>query len=196
VAEFTRRALAATFLAGAVISLAGCNNTSGPASGSTTAGSDRAQIDRDATAALNDLYAKNPGTKALADKAKAILVFPTITKAGFVIGGQYGTGAMRQGGATVGYYNIVGGTFGYQIGAQTFSQAYFFNTQEALDTFKKAKGFEAGASATAVAADFGANGEVSSATLQKPVVVVTWGQAGLMAGATIDGLKITEYNPG
>jgi len=195
VAEFTRRALTATFLAGAVFTLASCNNTTGPASGSTTAGSDRAQIDRDVTSALNDLYARSPGSKALADKAKAILVFPNITKAGFVIGGQYGTGAMRQDGATVGYYNIVGGTFGYQIGAQTFSQAYFFNTQEALDTFKKYKGFEAGAGVTAVAADFGANGQVSSATLQKPLVVVTWGQAGLMAGATIDGLKITEYNP-
>ena len=102
---------------------------------------------------------------------------------------------MREGNRTVGYYNFIAGTFGFQIGAQTFSQAYFFNTAEALETFRKTKGFEAGAGVTAVAADFGANGEVTSSTLQKPVVVVTWGQSGLMAGATIEGAKMTETNP-
>ena len=46
-----------------------------------------------------------------------------------------------------------------------------------------------------MAADFGANGEVTSSTLQKPVVVLTGGQSGLMAGATIEGAKMTETNP-
>ena len=111
------------------------------------------------------------------------------------IGGQYGTGAMREGNRTVGYYNSIGGTFGFQIGAQTFSQVCFFNTAEVLETFGKTKGFEAGAGVTAVAADFGAKGEVTSSKLQKPVVVLTWGQSGLMAGATIEGAKMTETNP-
>ena len=179
--------------------LAACSSSnsgsSAPASSSTSEGSDRAKIDRDVSAALADLYAKNPGTQALAKNAKAILVFPSITKAGLGIGGLYGNGAMRVGSKTVGYYNVAGGTFGLQIGAQQFSQAYFFNNTEALDTFKNAKGFQLGAGASAVAADFGANGEISSSTLQKPVVVVTWGQSGLMAGATIEGAKITEINP-
>jgi lipid-binding SYLF domain-containing protein len=48
---------------------------------------------------------------------------------------------------------------------------------------------------TAVAADFGAQGEVSTSTLRAPLVVVTWRQSGLMAGATIEGLKITEIEP-
>lgn len=190
-----RRALAAALLGAVAVAAAACNNATGPASGSTSEGSDRATIDRDVTAAIADLYAKNPGTRVLGEQAKAILVFPSITKAGLGIGGEYGTGAMRQGGATVAYYNIVAGTIGFQIGAQTFSQAYFFNTAEALETFRKTKGFEAGAGVTAVAADFGANGEVTSSTLQKPVVVVTWGQSGLMAGATIQGAKLTETNP-
>ena len=55
-----------------------------------------------------------------------------------------------------------------QIGAQSFSQAYFFNTAEALKTFRETKGFQLGAGATAVAADFGANGRSTSSTLQKP----------------------------
>lgn len=191
----TRRVLAGTLFGAFIVTVTGCNNASSPASGSTSAGSDRATIDRDVTAAIADLRAKNPGAGTLFDNAKAVLVFPTITKGGLGIGGQYGTGAMREGDRTVGYYNFISGTFGFQIGAQTFSQAYFFNTAEALETFRKTKGFEAGAGVSAVAADFGATGEVSSSTLQKPVVVVTWGQSGLMAGATIEGAKMTEINP-
>lgn len=193
--RITRRLLTGALLGTITLAVAACNNASDPASGSTSSGSDRATIDRDVTAAIADLRAKNPSANTLFDHAKAVLVFPSITKAGLGIGGLYGTGAMREGSHTVGYYNMIAGTFGFQIGAQTFSQAYFFNTAEALETFRKTKGFEAGAGVSAVAADFGATGEVSSSTLQKPVVVVTWGQSGLMAGATVEGAKMTEINP-
>lgn len=168
-----RRVLTGILLAVIMVATTACNNASSPASGSTSTGSNRTTIDRDVTAAVADLRAKNPGANALFENAQAVLVFPSITKAGLGIGGLYGTGAMREGSRTVGYYNIIAGTFGFQIGAQTFSQAYFFNTAEALETFRKTKGFEAGAGVSAVAADFGATGEVSSSTLQKPVVVVT-----------------------
>jgi lipid-binding SYLF domain-containing protein len=193
--QISRRVLTGTLFGAALVAITGCNNATSPASSSTTSGSDRATIDREVSAAIADLRASNPGAKALFDNAKAVLVFPSITKGGLGIGGQYGTGALREGNRTVGYYNFISGTFGFQIGAQTFSQAYFFNTAEALETFRKTKGFEAGAGVSAVAADFGATGEVSSSTLQKPVVVVTWGQSGLMAGATVEGAKMTEINP-
>jgi lipid-binding SYLF domain-containing protein len=129
--------------------------------------------------------------RALADRAEAILVFPTITQGGLGVGGLYGDGAMLEDGRPVAYYNIVGGTFGFQAGAQSFSQAYFFNSEDALQTFRNTGGFQLGVDLTAVAANFGANGEISTATLQQPVVVVTWGQSGLMAGATVEGTKIT-----
>ena len=193
--SFTRRLLTGALLGALTLAVAACNNASSPASGSTSTGSNRATIDRDVTAAIAELRAETPGAKTLFDNAKAVLVFPSITKAGLGIGGLYGTGAMREGNRTVGYYNFIAGTFGFQIGAQTFSQAYFFNTAEAIETFRTTKGFEASAGLSAVAADFGATGEVSSSTLQKPVVVVTWGQSGLMAGATVEGAKMTEINP-
>lgn len=191
------RRLLASGLIGTVmaITIAACSNSTGPGTGSTSGGSNRADIDRGVNAAMADLMATNPAAKALAANAKAVLIFPQITKAGLGLGGLYGTGAMREGQRTVAYYNIVAANFGYQIGAQSFSQAYFFNTAEALETFKKTKGFEAGAGVTAVAADFGANAEVTSSTLQRPVVVVTWGQSGLMAGAVIEGTKVTEIEP-
>ena len=191
----TRRVLTAALLGTVALGGAACTSESTRTSGSTTGGSDRANIDRDVTAAISDLYAKNPGSGALADNAVAMLVFPSITTAGFGIGGSYGTGAMREGGRTTAYYNLIAASFGFQLGAQSFSQVYFFNTAEALQTFRDTKGFEAGAGLTAVAADFGAGGDITSSTLQEPVVVITWGQSGLMAGATVEGVKMTEIHP-
>jgi lipid-binding SYLF domain-containing protein len=191
-----RRVLTAALLATVALGGAACTSESSRTSGSATEGSDRASIDRDVTAAISDLYAQNPGTRTLADNAVAMLVFPSITTAGFGIGGSYGTGAhAREGGQTTAYYNLIAASFGFQLGAQSFSQAYFFNTAEALDTFRQTQGFEAGVGVTAVAADFGAGGDITSSTLQEPVVVVTWGQSGLMAGATVEGVKMTEINP-
>ena len=190
----SRRALTAVLLGAIIVGGAACTTESSRTSGSTTEGSNRADIDRDVTAAITDLYARNPGTKTLGDKAVAMLVFPSITTAGFGVGGSYGTGAMREGGRTTAYYNLIAASFGFQLGAQSFSQVYFFNTSAALQTFKDTKGFEAGAGLTAVAADFGADGNITSSTLQKPVVVVTWGQSGLMAGTTVEGVKMTEIN--
>ena len=189
----SRRTLLAAGLVAAGFGLAACESNS--VSTTTSAGSDRAAIDAAVDAALEDLYRQQPNARQVADEAEAVLVFPSITQAGLGVGGLYGNGAMRRGGQTVGYYNIAGGTFGFQIGAQSFSQAYFFNTPEALADFEETKGFELGAGVTAVAADFGAAGEVSTRTLQEPLVVATWGQSGLMAGITVEGAKITQINP-
>lgn len=178
-----------------VFGLAGCSNQEGPASAGTTAGAEKAGLADSSRAALEQFYAARPGARKLGDNAKAILVFPSITKAGLGIGGLYGNGTMFEGGKPVGYYNIAGGTFGLQIGAQSFSQGYFFNTEEALKTFRETKGFQLGANASAVAADFGADGSISTSTLQKPLVVASWGQSGLMAGIDVQGAKITEIHP-
>ena len=191
----TRRMLTAALLGTVALGGAACTSESTRTSGSATEGSDRAAIDRDVTAAISDLHAQNPGTRTLADNSVAMLVFPNITTAGFGIGGSYGTGALREGGRTTAYYNLIAASFGFQLGAQSFSQAYFFNSAEALQTFRETQGFEAGVGVTAVAADFGAGGDITSSTLQEPVVVVTWGQSGLMAGATVEGVKMTEINP-
>ena len=161
------------------LGVAGCSNTEGPVSAVTTAGARKGQHLGRVREALEAISTRTrPGAKELAERAKAVLVFPSITKAGLGIGGLYGNGAMFEGGKAVGYYNIAGGTFGLQIGAQSFSQAYFFNTAEALKTFRETKGFQLGAGVTAVAADFGADGSITTSTLQKPLVVVTWGQSG------------------
>ena len=61
-----------------------------------------AEIDRDAQKALENLYAKSPSAKTMSEKAIGILVFPGIVKGGFIVGGQYGEGALISDGKTVG----------------------------------------------------------------------------------------------
>ena len=154
-----------------------------------------AEIDRDARNALDRLYRTTPPAKILSDKAKGILVFPSIIKGGFVVGGQYGQGALMEGGKTVAYYNIVAGSIGWQIGAQSFSQAWFFMTDKALHYIDKSQGFEAGVDATVAVADVGKGGDLSSTTLQSPIIAFVFGQSGLMAGLSLQGSKVTRIHP-
>ena len=189
-----RRNVLLSALAG--LGLAACGtgpgSSTGPVSVSRSQGLDRSTLAREARAALDQFYRQQPGARPLGDRARATLVFPSITQAGLGVGGLYGNGVMFQNGQPVGYYNVAGGTFGLQAGAQTYSQGYFFNTEDALATFRRTYGLELGAGVSAVAAEFGASGEVSTSTLQKPLVVATWDQSGLMAAAVIQGAKITE----
>ena len=137
-----------------------------------------------------------PPPRPLSDKAKGILVFPSIVKGGFVVGGQYGQGALMKGGTTVAYYNIVAASFGWQIGAQSFSQAWFFMTDKALQYLDKSSGFEAGVDATVAVADVGKGGDLSTTTLQSPIIAFVFGQSGLMAGLSLQGSKVTKITPG
>ena len=152
-------------------------------------------IDQRADVALNSLLSQSPTAQALADKAVAILVFPQIVKAGFGFGGEFGEGALRRNDATVAYYNIASASFGFQIGAQAYSQAYFFMTEQALSYLDKAGGFEVGADAAVAVATEGLSAGATSATVTKPITVFVYGQQGLMAGVTIEGSKITRIHP-
>ena len=145
-----------------------------------------------ARAALDSLYRQVPAARSLAETSAGVLVFPDVTQAGLVVGGQYGTGVLFKNGKPAGHYNIAGGSLGLQIGAQTFSQAYFFTTPAALKTFEDTKGFEVGAGLDFAVADVGTSGDISSSTLQKPLVIFVWGQQGLMAGVKVEGQKITQ----
>jgi lipid-binding SYLF domain-containing protein len=160
--------------------------------GCSTSQSERADIDTRARIALTTLYNQTPAARHLAQNWAGVLVFPDVTQAGLVVGGQYGTGVLFKGGKPAGHYNIAGGSFGLQVGAESFSQAYFFTTPEALNTFEETKGFEVGAGLDFVVADTAATGDISSSTLQKPLVIFVWGQQGLMAGVKVEGQKITQ----
>ena len=153
------------------------------------------QIDRDARKALENLYAKSESAKAMSAKAAAVLVFPGIVKGGFIVGGQYGEGALIKSGKTVGFYNTIAASYGLQAGLQKFGYALFFMTEDALKWIDKSDGWEIGVGPTiSWSIDAGAAASMSSTTLQSDVYAFFFDQKGLMAGLGLQGTKITKLN--
>ena len=152
-------------------------------------------IDRDARSVLDKLYKRIPGAKALADKAVAVLVFPNIVKGGFIIGGQFGDGALRKNGKSVAYYRSLAGSYGYQAGIQSFGYVLFFMDDASLQYLNNSDGWELGVGPSLVVLDEGFGKNLSSTTLQKGVYAFIFDQTGLMAGMGIQGTKITRINP-
>lgn len=156
---------------------------------------DAAKIDAEARSALANLYATTPSAKALGEKAKAVLVFPSILKAGLIIGGQGGNGALIVDGETVGYYNSAAASYGLQAGAQEFSYVMFLMTDAAREYLDKSDGWEVGVGPSIVVVDEGVAKSLSTSTAQDDVYAFIFGQKGLMAGIGIQGSKITKINP-
>lgn len=152
----------------------------------------KADLERASRAALNKLVAKVPAARTLNEKAVAVLVFPSITKAGFVIGGQYGEGVLWRGGKAVGYYSTAGASYGLQAGAQKYGYAMFFMNENALTALTKAEGFEVGVGPSVVLVDEGMGKSVTTTTAQDDIYAFIFGQQGLMAGVGIQGNKITR----
>ena len=149
-------------------------------------------LSRDSKAALNRLYAGSSTAKALGQKAVAILVFPDIKKAGFMIGGQYGEGTLFKGGKPTAYYSTGGVSYGFQAGAQKFGYAMFFMNDDALRQLDKADGFEVGVGPSVVVVDQGMAKSATTTTMNDDIYAFIFGQKGLMAGIGIQGNKITR----
>lgn len=154
------------------------------------------KTDQEATLALDKLFENSSTAAELSKTAKAILVFPKILKAGIGIGGQYGEGVLRKTGTTVDYYNTVAGSYGLQIGGQSFGYAMFFMDDEGLNyLLEHNTGWEIGVGPSIVFIDEGMAKTMNNTTLTESVYVFTFNQKGLMAGAGIQGSKITKMNP-
>ena len=151
-------------------------------------------IDREVDAALQKLYATNPQARMLRDNAYGILVFPNMLKAGFMFGGQIGEGALRLQNRTVGYYNSVAASYGFQAGVQTFGYALFLMNKDAVDSLDSAAGFELGLGPSVVVLDEGIAKTMTTKTLDSDVYAIVFDQSGLMAGLGIQGSKITRVN--
>jgi lipid-binding SYLF domain-containing protein len=153
-----------------------------------------AEIDRESRAALKSLYARQPSARILGQKAKSILVFPSVVKAGFMFGGQIGEGALLEGNRTAGYYNTVAGSYGFQAGVQKFGYALFFMSADALRQLKALEGFEVGAGPSIVVVDAGVGKSITSNTITSDVYAFIFNQKGLMGGMGIQGSKITKID--
>ncbi|NIE67689.1 lipid-binding SYLF domain-containing protein [Burkholderia sp. Ax-1719] len=155
----------------------------------------RAQLERDARAALNQLYASSPRARELRTHATAILIFPGILKAGLLVGGSGGNGVLfSHDGRVLGYYNASSVSYGLQAGAQQYSEAMFLMTHEATRYLDSSDGWSVGAGPSVVVADSGMGTDLSTTTARSDVYAFIYGQEGLMAGLGVQGQKITRLS--
>ena len=151
-----------------------------------------AELDREAKSALQELYAEIPSARMMGERAKGILVFPSIVKGGFLVGGQYGEGALLKNGKTSGYYNTIQMSYGLQAGIQEYGYAMFFMTGEAMEWLDRSDGWEVGAGPSIVVVDTGKASSMTTTTLQSDIYAFFFDQQGLMAGLGLQGTKITR----
>jgi lipid-binding SYLF domain-containing protein len=149
-------------------------------------------LNADAAQALQTLYKSNPEAEALSKKAKAILIFPKIIKAGLVFGGSYGEGVLNRGGSNIGYYNSVSASWGWQAGAESYGYVVFLMSNKAIKYLDNSKGWEIGVGPSVVVVNEGIAKNLSSSTLKDDAYAFIFDQQGLMASLSIEGTKISK----
>lgn len=179
----TRRGL---LLGAGAFALTACNN----GIGSNGAGQIEARVD----ATEDFLFNQYPGTRDLASRASGVLYMPLMTEVGAGLGGAFGRGALRIQGVTVDYYSAAKGSFGLQIGAQQYAHALFFMSPEALEKFRRSSGWAAGADVRYASPEEGASIGKQTTELDE-VIAMVFGQQGLIAGASLAGIKYTRIIP-
>jgi lipid-binding SYLF domain-containing protein len=158
---------------------------------SVSYGATAKEIEVNVDAALK-LFDQVKGGKELLQKAKGVLVLPGVLKAGLIVGGEYGEGALRIGGKTVDYYSIAAGSFGLQIGAQKKHIIIVFMEEGALKSFRASAGWKVGVDGSVAAINVGAGASIDTTQIEETIVSVIFGQKGLMANATLEGAKLTK----
>jgi lipid-binding SYLF domain-containing protein len=150
------------------------------------------KIEQDSRAALKSLYDGSPGAKALGAKARGILAFPNVVKAGLVVGGQGGDGVLLVNDKVVDHYNTAAVSVGLQAGAQSFGYVLFFMSDKVFNDFRASKNFEIGVGPNIVIIDAGAAKDLNTETAKADVYAMIFDQKGLMAGIGLQGSKITK----
>ena len=185
--QISRRAFTLSALAGIGSGLAACGN---PVGGG---GADR--LDARVDSARDYLRNNYPGLQDLFQNARGILYIPVVTEAGLFIGGAYGQGALRIDDATVDYYSAKRASIGLQIGGQQYAHALFFMTDQALSDFRISDGWAASADLRYATPQQGGAMGTETTTQFAPVIAVVFGQSGMLAGASLAGVKYTRIIP-
>lgn len=160
-------------------------------SGAASAAS-KAEIDTDVQFALTAFYNLSPGNKELASKAAGVLIFPSIMKAGFFVGGDYGEGALQVGGKTVDYYSTAVISFGLQLGAQSRSEVILFMDKDTLENFRLHDGWAAGLDGSVAVMDSGAGKGINTETAKEPIIAFIFSNKGLMGNLSLEGSKFSK----
>lgn len=152
------------------------------------------ELNIEADATLAQLYDLVKGSKQLVKESKGVLVFPSVVKAGFGLGGEYGEGVLRIKGKTVDYYSTAAGSIGFQLGVQSKKIVIIFLSQEALTKFRASSGWQVGVDGSVALVNVGAGGDVNFRNISDPIVGFIFGQAGLMYNLTLEGSKFTKID--
>lgn len=183
--RLTRRGLLAG--GGAAALLAGCGNPVGNFNGE--------RLDGRVDATRDFLRQNHPELQTLFEDAQGILYMPLVSEAGFFVGGAYGQGALRINDATVDYYSATQASLGLQIGAQQYAHVLFFMTPQSLADFRSGEGWAVSADLRYATPREGGSAGVQSTSMFSPVIAVVFGQAGLIAGASLAGLRYQRIIP-
>ncbi len=147
---------------------------------------------KDSNQSLLILTQANPVAADIAKKAKAILIFPNIVKAGLIFGGAYGEGILKQNNTVDGYYNSVTASFGWQAGGQSYGYVVFLMSDDAIKYVRDTHGWEIGVGPTVVMVNEGVAKNLSTSSLKDDAYAFIFDQQGLMASLSVEGTKITR----
>lgn len=150
------------------------------------------EIDIKVDAAIERFKSEVQGGSTFLKKAKGVLVFPEVMKAGFGIGGEYGEGALRINGKTVDYYNTAAASIGFQLGAQLKTVVLVFLDQSELGKFRNSSGWEAGVDGSVALIELGAGKDINTVNMSDPIVGFVFSNKGLMYNLTLEGSKMTK----
>jgi lipid-binding SYLF domain-containing protein len=152
------------------------------------------EIDAGVHETLERFFYKVGGARELANKSVGMLVFPSVVKAGFGVGGEYGEGALLIRGRNAGYYNTISASFGFQIGVQARSVIIAFMTPQALDQFRNTAGWKVGVDGSVAIITVGVGGSIDTNKITSPVVGFILDPTGLMYNLTLEGSKISRIS--
>ncbi|MGQ3683409.1 MAG: BPSL1445 family SYLF domain-containing lipoprotein [Candidatus Loosdrechtia sp.] len=150
------------------------------------------EIDTNVNAALDRFRTEVKGADEFLKSAKGMLVLPGVIKGGFVVGGEYGEGALRIKGKTVDYYSIASASYGFQLGGQKKDVILIFMQEEALQKFRESSGWKAGVDGSVALVNLGAAASIDTAKINEPIVGFVFSQKGLMYNLTLEGSKFTK----
>jgi len=152
------------------------------------------EIDIKVSAAINRFQSEVEGGQEFLQRAKGVLVFPEVIKAGIGIGGEYGEGALRINGSTVDYYSTAAASIGFQLGAQMKTVILVFLDSDALSKFRTSSGWEVGVDGSVALVEYGAGKNINSTNINDPIVGFVISNKGLMYNLTLEGSKISRLN--
>lgn len=149
------------------------------------------EIDAHVNAALKRFVAEVRGGAGLLAKAHAVLVLPRVVKGGVIVGGEYGEGALREGGRTVAYYNVASASLGLTLGGEMKDLLIFFMEESALRKFRQSEGWEAGVDGNIAVVNTGGGASVDTTTVKEPIIGFVVGVKGLLVDASFKGSKFS-----